>query len=92
MRSTREYRKVYAVWAVVLTVFFAACATAGSGGAAPPDREPQYEGKGGTSTPKTAGDFLDRDQYRVSVYDETQTVPVQVLPPCAITLRDIFKD
>jgi Uma2 family endonuclease len=35
---------------------------------------------------------LDRDQYRVSVYDETQTLPVRILPPCAVTLRDIFKD
>jgi Uma2 family endonuclease len=36
--------------------------------------------------------ILDGGQYRVSVYDETQTVPVTVLPGCAIELRPVFAD
>jgi Uma2 family endonuclease len=35
---------------------------------------------------------LDSNQYRVSVYDETQTVPVTVLPGCAIGLKPVFAD
>jgi Uma2 family endonuclease len=35
---------------------------------------------------------LDRDQYRVSVYDETQTLPVTVLPGCAVELKPVFAD
>ncbi|MDR1587042.1 MAG: Uma2 family endonuclease [Treponema sp.] len=36
--------------------------------------------------------ILDDNRYRVSVYDETQTAPVSVLPGCAVVLKDIFKD
>jgi Uma2 family endonuclease len=36
--------------------------------------------------------ILDGAQYRVSVYDETRTVEVSVLPGCAIVLKDIFAD
>jgi Uma2 family endonuclease len=36
--------------------------------------------------------ILDQGQYRVSVYDETQTAAVSVLPGCVIKLEDIFKD
>jgi Uma2 family endonuclease len=36
--------------------------------------------------------ILDQGQYRVSVYDENQTIAVSVLPGCVIELRDIFKD
>jgi Uma2 family endonuclease len=35
---------------------------------------------------------LDNGRYQVSVYDETQTAPVSVLPGCAISLKDIFAD
>jgi Uma2 family endonuclease len=34
--------------------------------------------------------ILDNSQYRVSVYDKTQTVPVTVLPGCAIELNPVF--
>jgi Uma2 family endonuclease len=34
--------------------------------------------------------ILDDKQYRVSVYDESQTVPVSVLPGCAIELKAVF--
>jgi Uma2 family endonuclease len=34
--------------------------------------------------------ILDKEEYRVSVYDETQTVPVSVLPGCAIELPSVF--
>lgn len=33
---------------------------------------------------------LHANQYLVSVYDETQTAPVTVLPPCRIELRSVF--
>jgi Uma2 family endonuclease len=33
---------------------------------------------------------LDNNQYRVSVYDEIQTVPVTVLPGCSIELKPVF--
>jgi Uma2 family endonuclease len=36
--------------------------------------------------------ILDNDQYRVSVYGETQTVPVSVLPGLNIDLNPIFTD
>jgi Uma2 family endonuclease len=36
--------------------------------------------------------ILDGNQYRVSVYDETHTVPVSVLPGCSITLKALFAD
>jgi Uma2 family endonuclease len=36
--------------------------------------------------------ILDNSQYRVSVYDEAQTVPVSVLPGCAIELKPVFAD
>jgi Uma2 family endonuclease len=36
--------------------------------------------------------ILDGRQYRVSVYDETQTAPVSVLPGCAIELKPVFTD
>jgi Uma2 family endonuclease len=36
--------------------------------------------------------ILDNSQYRVSVYDETQTVPVTVLPGCSIELKPMFAD
>jgi Uma2 family endonuclease len=36
--------------------------------------------------------ILDNDQYRVSVYDETQTTPVSVLPGCSIGLNAVFAD
>jgi Uma2 family endonuclease len=36
--------------------------------------------------------LLDGDQYRVSVYDATQTAQVSVLPGCVIVLKDIFED
>jgi Uma2 family endonuclease len=36
--------------------------------------------------------ILDQGQYRVSVYDETQTAAVSVLPGCVIDLKDIFAD
>jgi hypothetical protein len=32
------------------------------------------------------------NQYLVSVYDEAQTVPVTVLPPCRIELRAVFAE
>ncbi|MDR0668641.1 MAG: Uma2 family endonuclease [Treponema sp.] len=34
--------------------------------------------------------ILDNNQYRVSVYDETQTVPVSVLPGCCVELKSVF--
>jgi Uma2 family endonuclease len=34
--------------------------------------------------------ILDDKQYRVSVYDENQIVPVSVLPGCFIKLRSVF--
>ncbi|MDR2607515.1 MAG: Uma2 family endonuclease [Treponema sp.] len=34
--------------------------------------------------------ILDNNQYRVSVYDETQTAPVSVLPGCSIELKPVF--
>jgi Uma2 family endonuclease len=33
---------------------------------------------------------MDDRQYRVSVYDETQTAPVSVLPSCAVELKPVF--
>jgi Uma2 family endonuclease len=36
--------------------------------------------------------ILDGSQYRVSVYDEGRTVPVSVLPGCAIELESVFAD
>jgi Uma2 family endonuclease len=36
--------------------------------------------------------ILDDRQYRVSVYDESQTVPVLVLPGCSIELKSVFAD
>jgi Uma2 family endonuclease len=36
--------------------------------------------------------ILDHDQYRVSVYGETQTAPVSVLPGCSIELKAVFAD
>ncbi|MDR2258250.1 MAG: Uma2 family endonuclease [Treponema sp.] len=36
--------------------------------------------------------ILDGEQYRVSVYDETQTVPVTVLPGCSIELKPVFAE
>jgi Uma2 family endonuclease len=36
--------------------------------------------------------ILGDQQYRVSVYNETQTVPVSVLPGCFIELRSVFSD
>jgi Uma2 family endonuclease len=36
--------------------------------------------------------ILDKNQYRVSVYDETQAVPVSILPGCVIDLKLIFAD
>jgi Uma2 family endonuclease len=35
---------------------------------------------------------LHANQYLVSVYDESQTVPVTVLPPCRIELRAVFAE
>jgi Uma2 family endonuclease len=35
---------------------------------------------------------LEDGEYRVAVYDETQTAPVSVLPGCFIDLKDIFND
>jgi Uma2 family endonuclease len=31
-------------------------------------------------------------QYRVSIYEETRSAPVSVLPGCVISLKDIFAD
>jgi Uma2 family endonuclease len=36
--------------------------------------------------------ILDNNQYRVSVYDETQTAPVSVLPGCSVELKAVFAD
>jgi Uma2 family endonuclease len=36
--------------------------------------------------------ILEDNQYRVSVYDETQTVAVSVLPGCVIKLKSVFED
>jgi Uma2 family endonuclease len=36
--------------------------------------------------------ILDGNQYRVSVYGETQIVPVSVLPGCFIELKSLFED
>jgi Uma2 family endonuclease len=36
--------------------------------------------------------ILDKGQYRVSVYDKTQTAPVSVLPGCSIELKSAFAD
>jgi Uma2 family endonuclease len=36
--------------------------------------------------------ILEDNEYRVSIYDETQTAPVSVLPGCFIDLKDIFND
>jgi Uma2 family endonuclease len=36
--------------------------------------------------------ILDDRHYRVSVYDETQTAPVSVLPGCVIELKTLFTD
>jgi Uma2 family endonuclease len=36
--------------------------------------------------------ILDNRQYRVSVYDETQTAAVSILPGCAIELQAVFAD
>ncbi|MDR1635998.1 MAG: Uma2 family endonuclease [Treponema sp.] len=36
--------------------------------------------------------ILDNNQYRVSVYNESQTAPVSVLPGCAIELKALFAD
>jgi Uma2 family endonuclease len=36
--------------------------------------------------------ILDDGQYRVSVYDENQTVPLTVLPGCSIELKSVFAD
>ncbi|MDR1429515.1 MAG: Uma2 family endonuclease [Spirochaetaceae bacterium] len=35
---------------------------------------------------------LKDNQYRVSVYEETQAAPVSVLPGCVIALKDVFAD
>jgi Uma2 family endonuclease len=35
---------------------------------------------------------LDNKEYRVSVYDETQTVPAAVLPGCAVELKSVFAE
>ncbi|MDR2211659.1 MAG: Uma2 family endonuclease [Spirochaetaceae bacterium] len=35
---------------------------------------------------------LEDGEYRVSIYGETQTAPVSVLPGCFIALKDIFND
>jgi Uma2 family endonuclease len=35
---------------------------------------------------------LDRSQYLVSVYDETQTLPVTVLPGCVVALKPVFTE
>jgi Uma2 family endonuclease len=34
--------------------------------------------------------LLDHHEYRVSVYDETRTVPVPVLPGCVVELKPVF--
>jgi Uma2 family endonuclease len=36
--------------------------------------------------------ILDNNQYRVSIYDETQSIPVSVLPGCMIELKPVFAD
>jgi Uma2 family endonuclease len=36
--------------------------------------------------------LLEDNQYRVSVYNETQTVAVSVLPGCVIELKSVFED